>query len=455
MIASRQSGALTVNVLISRKIIDMKSLTRAPIELTERDRARGRVLFNVEATSEYLISILVTGAYLAKITSYMGLTDSQTALVTSMVQLGNALQIVAIFFKQSISPKRLVTICHLINELAFTSLYILPLFDLPMGIRPTLVTLIALVGFVLTYLIFPPKYAWYMGFVDEHKYGSFTALKEIISLASGMLFSYIAGHVIDSYEARGNLKGAFIVCSITLLTLTLIHSLSLLLTKDKPNEGYAEVSVKSQIKELFLNKSFIKVLIAISLCSMAMYVTTPFLGTYQIKELGFEMGFISILSILYSVTRAAASVPLGKLADRYSFFTMLNLAYGIMALSFLINCFTVPENGKVLYAVYYCVYAVSLAGTNQGNTNVIFEYTPLSVRACAIAIKGAVFGAVGFLSTLLVTPLVEYVQANGLYLFGRSIYAQQLLSAISFAIMIVLLIYMNTVVRKASKPTAL
>ena len=51
-------------------------------------------------------------------------------------------------------------------------------------------------------------------------------------------------------------------------------------------------------------------------------------------------------------------------------------------------------------------------------------------------------GGLAFLTTLAVTPLFNHIQANGNQLFGRTVYAQQILSGVNvFFNLLVILCY--------------
>ena len=56
-----------------------------------------RLMYILEAAFEYFISLLVTGTYLAKITSSLGISDSLTGILTAFVSLGCGFQIIALF----------------------------------------------------------------------------------------------------------------------------------------------------------------------------------------------------------------------------------------------------------------------------------------------------------------------------------------------------------------------
>ena len=120
----------------------------------------------------------------------------------------------------------------------------------------------------------------------------------------------------------------------------------------------------------------------------------------------------------------------------------------LAATAFAVNIFTVPANGKVLYTVYYALYAISMAGINSGEINLIYDYVDKEKRVAALALKSTLSGFAGFFTTLLISPLVAYIQQRGNRFLGLGVYAQQVCSAIACILTLVLLVYLNTAVKK-------
>lgn len=416
----------------------------------EKDGYRfSRLLYVIQAAVEYFIATLVGGAYLAKATESVGMPDDVTAVLTSLVSLGVGFQLVALLIPRKRTVKRWVTPCMLIYQLIFTFVYVVPLVDLTNETKTLVLFSVLLAGHILQNVVYSPKTTWLMGLVDEHKRGSFTAVKEIVSLISGMAYTFVIGLIMDHFERNGNVKGAFIACSIILLSLSLVHTLILLLTREKPLDTPPTdtASVRAQIKEAITDKNLWRVLPISILWAIATYSATPFYGTYQNKELGFTMTFIAILSAASALTRALVSVPLGKFADKHSFTKMLTICFCIAGAAFFINIFTVPSNGKLFFSAYSILYAVSMAGINSSAINLIYDATPKARRTSALAIRGALAGFAGFFSTLAVRPLVKHVQDSGNVLLGMNVYAQQLVSAIAFLFVAIAIIYLNTALK--------
>ena len=107
-------------------------IANGEIEMSEyKDEYKtSRFLYILEAALEYFISLLLTGAYLAKITSAIGMNDTLTGILTSFVSLGCGFQMIAIFLANKRPVKRWVTILHSLNQLSFALIYLIPFIQL-------------------------------------------------------------------------------------------------------------------------------------------------------------------------------------------------------------------------------------------------------------------------------------------------------------------------------------
>ncbi len=421
-------------------------------ELKNKDEYKfSRFLYIIEAALEYFVSLAVASIYLAKLTSYIGISDSLTGILSSFVSLGCGFQLIAIFLAHKQPVKHWVTVLHIVSQLMFALLYFVPIFDLSATAKTVIFVLMLLGAQIIHNIVNAPKINWYMSLVDDKKRGRFTANKEIVSLLGGMAFSYFMGVLMDHFEALGDMRGAFIVGGITLIVLMILHSLTLIFAKEKPVEKKEKVSVGKEFKVLLKDKALFKVVLISVFWNIANYASTPFMGTYQTRELAFGMTFASTIAIIASFCRVLFSKPMGKFADKYSFTNMLIVCFGIEALAFGINIFTNPSNGHVLYVIYLLLNYAGMAGINSSVINLIYDYVEEERRTSALALKQTFAGFAGFLTTLAVSPLVTLIQNNGNAVFGIPMYAQQLLSLISFILVIALLVYMLTVIRKIKK----
>lgn len=409
-----------------------------------------RILYCIEATLEYFIAIMVGETYLAKIALELGASTALTGVLYAFVSLGSAFQIFAILLSEKTPVKRWVTPLHILNQIFFTLIYAVPLFSFPKEIKIVLFAAFLLLGHILNNVVTPSKINWFMSLVENTRRGRFTAKKEIMSLLGGMIFSFIMSSIIDRFEANGNLRGAFLIGIFTVGTLMILHSLTLILSKEKPVEQKSK-NVGKTLKKLLNNKSLLNVIGVSTLWYVANYMTIPFYGSYRINELGFTMTFCSILSIVYSIVRSCFSTPMGRLADKKGFANMLSICFSIQGFAYLAIAFSMPTTGKIAYPIYYILNAIAMAGINSAQINLIYDYVDLELRTSALALSHTISGLCGFLMTLAISPLVTHIQKNGNTVFGIPMYAQQLLSLFGIVMMVLVILYIKFVLKRTDK----
>ena len=411
---------------------------------------RTRALYIIEAALEYFFSLLLTGAYIAKVASAIGMSDALVGILSTASTLGCTFQLFALFLANKRPVKHWIFVSHTVNQLFFTAVWFIPLFNINMGAKIIIFMVALMGGWIINHVINSPKISWYMSMVDNRKRGSFTAKKEMFSLVSGMIFTLTMSAVIDSLEAAGNMRTAFLVGGITMLTLTVAHSLTLIFSYERPpKRGESAVGSMSAISKLFHNKRFGYVLVFATVGRMATSIAHPFFGTYQINELGFSLTFVSAIGVVHVAVRCLASVFLGKYADRTSFVDMLNVAYVFHFVGLVVMIFCTPVNCMIVYTLYYAVLeAIFQAGFGNGVMNLVYDSVDNNERTSAFALYNALSGLAGFTTTVLCSTVVTKIQANGNTVLGISMYAQQFLSALAAAVVLGIIVYMNLFLKK-------
>ncbi len=397
---------------------------------------RTRILYILQADFEYFISLLVAGSFLAAVTAQLGISDSLTGVISAIISLGQAFQLLSVFMRKNI--KRKVVLFSAMNQLVFMCLYVIPLTGLPPGWKTALFIGAVTLAYFLYNIVHPKKIDWFMSMVEDGNRGRYTSVKEMVSLLTGMVFSYVMGSMSDYYRGIGQVRKSFAICAGTIFVLTVLHTLTMVLAAEKEEgeeqgerEGASSGTCRGGRFGIIRDRNVLRVTAVLVIWHAANYVAVPFYGSYQIKELGFGLKYVSILGILYSSVRILFSFVWGAYADRRSFARMMRACMAVAALGCLINVFTVPENGKLFFTTYYVCYAIAMAGIGNAAMNVVFDYVDASKRADALAVTQVVAGICGFATTLLASPLVTYVQDNGDMFLGMHVYAQQILSLLS------------------------
>lgn len=420
-------------------------------DLSPRLRRRGQHMYLMEAALEYLISILVTGSFLATLTKQLGMSDSLTGILSAISSLGCLFQLLSLFITRT-RVKGVVITASVINQLLFMFLYIIPLTGWGKPVKTALFIAVILLAYLLYNLVHPKKINWLMSLVEETHRGRFTAVKEIISLVSGIVFSFGMSAMIDYFAAAGQIRLAFILCAAAIFASMVFHTVTMLLSAEKQAPNDAPSDLRHTVRDLIGSKTFRHILVMYLLYYASTYVSVPFYGTYQIGELGMTLNFVSIITIGGSLSRILVSTFWGRYADKNSFAAMVEKSWLFLALAQVCVIFATPTTGKVMFIGYQILYGIAMGGVNGGLVNLIFERIPARYAAGALAITQALAGASGFLITLAVSPLVSYIQQNGNTLFGLSVYAQQVVTGIALVLTVSAILYTRRTFR--GKPKA-
>ncbi len=403
---------------------------------------RTRVLYVVEATLCSLINILISGTYIAKVAASIGISDGTIGIILSLGNLAAVFYLFALLLANKRPMRVWAIVFHTVNQLCFACVWLIPVVPLSFAAKTVLFITFLFCGFALNAVIESPKTAWYMSMVDDRKRGVFTAAKAAVSIVFRMALGFSAGRLIDRYEAAGDLRGAFIVCGVALFLLTIGHTLTLILSQERPPESAAKpVASGFSLKRLFSNRVFLRVLVLISFAHIAGSVAAPFYSTYKIGELGFSMTFAAMMDILYALFYILGTFFLGKYADKTSFANLWRLSCLFGIACYTIYVFIVPANAQVLYFGYEFFWALYGASSDSCLINLVYDTVPHEDRTGAYAISVAVGGLLGFGVTVLFSRLVTHIQQSGNVLFGIHAYAQQFLSVAAGVMYVILLLW--------------
>ena len=270
-----------------------------------------RASYIIQAMLEYCLVLATTSTFLTNLLNQLGFSTATQGVISSMATLTISAEIFAVLLiRRRMRVKRMVIIMTTLNELCFVLLYFTPFFDIPPGIRSTLFVVLITLGNALMWFPNPFRMAWQMSNVPNSKIGVFTAWKEIVSIAGGAVFSFVMGLIIDGYQARGDIRGSFIICGITAAVLMVMNTVFMMLIREKEpeNVNVQAVSFRENIKRSWrttmCRRAFVQTLLA-NILYRAAIAANDFSGAYQRNVLGFSMTFVSLLTVLYSVFRWA------------------------------------------------------------------------------------------------------------------------------------------------------
>ncbi|MBQ2696568.1 MAG: MFS transporter, partial [Clostridia bacterium] len=404
-----------------------------------KDYKRSRAVYVAQSTFEYFVSLLVTDAFLAKLLTNMGISDSVIGIVSSLISLAFLFQLLSIFVASKFkNTKKSIVLFKLLSNFLFFGLYLIPFTPLPVAVKTVLVFVCVLLAYMANYLITSILFKWANSYVDPYKRGEYSARREMVSLLTGIGFTLLIGCVVDKYEALGNIRGGFIFISAAILVLSVCEIVSLLCVKNEPKKTEKErhLPLGDILKNTLGNRNFLNIVMVMVLWNVARYTTIGFMGTFKTNDLLLSVGAVQLINMVASLGRFSISIPFGRYSDKHSFAKGMKLAFIIVAGSFAVNIFT-NNSTWWLVVIHSLLYHLSFAGINQNSFNITYSYVKSEYYIYAMAIQNCIGGVAGFLASILGSRILSFVQAQGNVFLGIPMYGQQLLSAISLVILIV------------------
>lgn len=408
------------------------------------DYTRSRKAYVIQCTLEYFVSLLVADAFLAKLLTNVGVSDSLIGIISSFISMAFLFQLFSIALVQKFSnTKKTVMIFDTVSQLFFMLIFLVPFLPVSSNIKTAIIIVSILIAYILKYLITSIFFAWANSFVSPSGRGEFSATKEMISLISGIVFTLVIGYIIDRYEAIGNIKGGFLFIAVSMLILNICNFISLLAIKNtsaREDARTEKYTYKKIFQNTLLNKKFIFIVIGSIGWDISRYLTIGFMGIFKTNTLLISVGAVQVINMIAALLRFALSKPIGRYSDKKSYAKGIELAYIIAAVGFALNIFT-SNSSWWLVIIFTVLYNVSLAGTNQNNQNIVYSCIDAPFVVHALAIKNSISGIAGFCASLASGKLLSYIQNNGNVFCGLHVYAQQIMSALSLIVLIATILF--------------
>lgn len=384
----------------------------------------------------YLISIITTGAYLAKLTTAIGISDGMTAILSSIGNLACFFQFAAIPLSHRKSSKYPVIILTTVNQLLYSFLYFIPFMGFSVAVNSAIFFTCILSSMIMSQMSGPLSVSWFFGLMRPEERGAFSGINQMVSHVCGLSFSFAASIIADKFTEAGNLEGMFITFSITILVLNALHFITLFIAKEKPRTAtYEKSTMLADFKKLLKIRSLRKYLTFSLIYAVAAATASPFFGTYQIHELGLSMTQITVISTVTAVSALLFLPIFGNYARHHTLAQTMKIGLPIMTAAYVFIVFCTPENGMLMFILYWIVATFGCAAFSLGIDAILFEMVEEEQRTTAIAMKNIIAGPLGFLTTTALTPLLSYIQSNGNSLFGIKIYGQQLFALFAMILM--------------------
>jgi hypothetical protein len=425
---------------------------------SKEDMKKSRVYYTTADSAAQTIVQLAGGTFLATIMSYSGISDANIGIITSLVSFAALSQLFLMNYIKKIKKYKFLVCATATQRVLFSLIYLIPLLALNSAQCAAIIILLYVAGQIFVQIGTPPSQDWIASLVPSRLRGKYFSIKDSVAVFVVSSTMLIGGMILDHYKSSNILTG-FIIISLIIFLLTLINVIALSKMKE-PKTSYInengkemhgrlarkarireltksgkEPGITAELKEAFSDHKFRKAFTVQCFFTFGFYICIPFTASYQINELALPYTFIMLVGFIANLYRIYITPKLGRLADRYGMAKLLRYTLFALGLNFLTTAFTVPGNAFPMTIVGAFFSSTAWAFVGIGLFGVQLDFYKNEKRMIWLTITSSVSGILGFLVSVLGGVILSHLQKFPPELFGRKLFAQQILNLVGFLIL--------------------
>lgn len=433
---------------------------------SKEDMKKSRVYYTTADSAAQTIVQLAGGTFLATLMSYSGISDANIGIITSLVSFAALSQLFLMNYIKKIKKYKFLVCATATQRVLFSFIYLIPLLSLNSAQSAAIIILLYVIGQIFVQIGTPPSQDWIASLVPSRLRGKYFSIKDSVAVFVVSSTMLIGGMILDHYKT-GNILTGFIIISLIIFLLTLTNVIALSKMKepkisyinDDGKEMHGRLARKARIRELterreepgitaelreaFSDRKFRKAFTVQCFFTFGFYICIPFTASYQINELALPYTFIMLVGFIANLYRIYITPKLGRLADRYGMAKLLRYTLFALGLNFLINALTVPGNAFPMTIIGAFLSSTAWAFVGIGLFGVQLDFYKNEKRMIWLTITSSVSGILGFLVSVLGGVILNYLQKFPPELFGKKLFAQQVLNLSGFLILAAGVIYIR------------
>lgn len=436
----------------------------------EADYRKSRHRYIVGDAAAQTMVQLAGGTFLAGLLTYVGVSESNIGVFTSLASFAALFQLLMIGYLRRLKKCKPFICVSVFMKLLFSSIYFIPMLNISGEMKAFWIIGLYFLGQIFLQIGTPAINDWMASLVPMKIRGEYLAVKDAFAVFTVATLMLLAGIMTDYFKNRNPLLG-FGIMGIALFILVAVNVISFSLMKE-PRLSYLDSEGKElhgskakkrkqqeqasfghaggilpELKEAFGSPRFRKAFFLNCMYITAFYTAAPFNAGYQIRELALPYTFIMIVNFGCNLYRVIITPSIGRMADRVGMAKVLKYTLFCLGLSFLVMAFTVPKNAMWMFLLSSVFSASGWTFIGNGLLGVQLEFVNSEKRILQLSLISSVSGAYGFFISFLSGQLMNFLYENPVQILGFTPYPQQLLNLIGFLLILITVWFTQSVVK--------
>lgn len=397
------------------------------------DREKSKKVFFLEPVFSSSISSIAGGNYLTALINHLGIPDALNGLLSSVVNLTCISQLFGGILGAKLKKVKLyVSSSALVFRVILGLLFFIPLTKLSQDTKIVLFVFLYISAYFIGNAFNPAAQNWVNSLLYDSERGNFYSKREILSIITSVLASFIVSLLFDAGKISGNMNPIFAICSVLVVTLTLIDFILYLLIKE-PRQGIINqdnkelhgriikrtdgaladsgMTLKENFIYIFKNKKSRNVLFLLIGWGLRSF-STGFNTVYYINTLNVSFVYLSMLDLVAVVIRIFSTNFMQKMSVKYSWGRIFSIGMFISIISNALIIFMNKSNCYILIMMIYWTNSIAAPLVSIGSLNVKINAVSFKDKTLYFGIVDSIVGVASFLAVTVGAVCFDYLKVS-------------------------------------------
>ena len=321
----------------------------------EQQLAQSRRIILAEEAIAGTIFSLGIGNFLVGYLTWMGASPAFSALVGALPMLGCILQAVSPFLFERLRYRKLCIVLVCLGfRFSMGLAAFVPLLFSHSASRQTAVFLLYFFACMCAGFVTPGLNQWILSIAPQESRGNFFAKKNILNSIVNASVMFLMGRQLDYFIGQGQPQTGYFIVYGTILLLTFLDIALLSHVWETPSQKVLNIRPQDFLRP-FRDRKFRSVILFDTLWFIAGNFSSVFLPVYLLRGLGLSHSYISVMTILASVTGIFCNWVWGRMADRRGWRSVLTAASALSCCGYMGWFLITPTAALFAAPVLQCI----------------------------------------------------------------------------------------------------
>ena len=240
---------------------------------------------------------------------------------------------------------------------------------------------------------------WILSIAPQESRGNFFAKKNILNSIVNASVMFLMGRQLDYFIGQGQPQTGYFIVYGTILLLTFLDIALLSHVWETPSQKVLNIRPQDFLRP-FRDRKFRSVILFDTLWFIAGNFSSVFLPVYLLRGLGLSHSYISVMTILASVTGIFCNWVWGRMADRRGWRSVLTAASALSCCGYMGWFLITPTAALFAAPVLQCIATAGSSASSLATLNMEYASCPEEGKTVYLGAVAVVSNLMGYMATL-------------------------------------------------------